>query len=96
MAMTKSTTIVWGSKTAWQNPQSLEATLAKLQEMQAAGKTDMSYDIEDPETELIWTRFWLDQAAAEEFIAFRRAEAESEGLGSAIISTSIGDYTPPV
>jgi hypothetical protein len=74
----------------------MTATLAKLQEMEAAGKTDGSYDIEDPETELIWTRFWSDQAAAEEYIAFKRAEAESEGLGSAIISTSIGDYTAPV
>lgn len=94
MAMTKSTTITWRSKEDWQNPQLTEARAAKLNEMHAAGKTDLSYDNEDPETELIWTRFWIDQAAAEEYIGFNMTEAAT--LNLVIVSTGIGDYTAPV
>ena len=94
MTMTKSTTIVWESKSAWEIPQFVAAKTTFFQEARIAGKTDGSYDIEDPETELIWTRFWRDQAAAEEFIAFNSAKAAE--FGAVIISSSIGDYTPPV
>jgi hypothetical protein len=94
MTMTKSTTIVWESRAAWEIPQFVAAKTAYFQEAIAAGKTDGSHDIEDPETELIWTRFWRDQAAAEEFIAFNSAQAAE--FGAVIISSSIGDYIAPV
>ena len=94
MTMTKSTTVVWGSKEAWEIPEFVAAKTAFFHDAAAAGKTDLSYDIEDPETELIWTRFWRDQAAAEEFLAFNSAKAAE--FGAVIVSSSIGDYTPPV
>jgi hypothetical protein len=94
MAMTKSTTITWGSKEGWQNPQLAEARNAKLSEMQTAGKTDLSINNEDPETELIWTRFWINEAAAEEYIGFIITRAAT--LNLVIVSTEIGDYTAPV
>lgn len=88
--MTKTTHFLWA--TSWQ-----EFTLefesgrdALLATMTDEGKTDGNItQIEENKFE----RLWVDQAAAEEWIAGITALANAEGL--TIISTEINDYVPP-
>ena len=91
MAMTKTTTIVWGSEEEQYLPSLNTARDAKLTEMANDGKTDLSVETINPVTT---KRFWRDTAAAEEFISFIMAQAEI--YQCTIVSTLIEDYAEPV
>lgn len=91
MSMTKTTTIVWGSESDQYKTEIDAARNAKLAEMAADGKTDLSVETINPVTT---KRFWRDTAAAEEFISFITAQAEI--FNCSVVSTLIEDYTAPV
>jgi hypothetical protein len=86
--MLKKTTIVWASA-ADQNHEELTANRwTKLVEMAQAQKVHLKEaEVVDDVTTV---RFWKDQAAASEFVAFLYAEASKHG--STIISATIEDY----
>ena len=91
MAMTKTTTIVWGSEEEQYFDSLNTARTAKLTEMATDGKTDLAVENINPVTT---KRFWRDIAAAEEFISFIMEQAEI--YQCTIVSTLTEDYTAPV
>lgn len=66
--MTKQTQITWGSyEDVWEPESFVDQRMAKLHEMETAGKTDGYYNAVSP---VIYIRHWLDQNAAEEYSGF--------------------------
>jgi hypothetical protein len=94
MILTKKTLITW--VTLDQSvPEYLDGDTArdtKLAEMVAAGKTDGQGG---SPAALVFERQWIDQAAAEEYIAFVKALSTSGKL-PVITATEILDYTAPL
>ena len=89
MSMTKITTIVWGSADDQTHLQLTDTRAAKLNEMQADGKTNGRWEAVDAVTS---KRYWRDLAAAEEFISFITEQAAIHNCS--IVSTSITDAPP--
>ena len=85
MAMTKTTTITWGSVEDQNDERLITAREAKLSEMTTDGKTDGTVTAIDPVTT---KRFWRDTPAAEEYISFIMSQCEIFDLS--ITSTLIG------
>jgi hypothetical protein len=92
MEFTKTTVIVWGNEAHPRNEALTAARIAKLLEMEADGKTEAATRV--LVDEVTTKRFWKDQSAAEEFVAFITAQATLNGL--IITSATIEDYVAPV
>ena len=91
MITTKTTTITWASADDQMKPDLMTDRMAKLAQMEADGKTDLSYyTIVSP---VCTTRYWRDQSAAEEFASFITGIAEIYNCG--INSIVFGDGTWP-
>lgn len=89
MEMTKATIITWGSEEDQLNEEIQAARNTKLMEMSVDGKTEPTNFLKiDPVTS---KRFWRDQAAAEEYVAFIREQATANNC--VIVSAVIEDYT---
>ena len=86
--MLKKTTIVWGSAEDQNHPDLSVARLVKITEMLRAEKIHLieAEVVNDYTT----VRFWKDQAAAEEFVAFIQEQAVTHG--SVIVSATIKDH----
>ena len=65
MSFDTTTTITWASEADQHNPDLADWRRQLLKGMTASGKTNGDYLIVSPVTT---TRYWLDQAAAEEFV----------------------------
>lgn len=92
MEFTKTTVIIWGDRWHQQNEALTAARDAKLAEMEGDGKTEAA--ARELVDEVTTKRFWKDQSAAEEYIAFITTQAT---LNECIItSATIEDYVAPV
>lgn len=88
LIMTKKTLITYvdESNQTRQTPALAEARNNKFSAMQALGQTD-GYHVESAPN--VWTRHWIDQAAAEEWV---EAVVEmTQPYGNIIASTDIAD-----
>jgi hypothetical protein len=92
MEFTKTTVVVWGNEAHPRNEIQSAARRAKLQEMEADGKTEATACV--LVDEVTTKRFWKDQSAAEEWIAFTTDVAAANEL--TITSATIEDYVAPV
>lgn len=86
MILTKATVIYW-SVDPFANELLNTDRSAKLQQMQQEGKTDLSFQEVNP---TIYKRFWIDIAAAQEYIDFMMGLSNIYGPGL-ITSTEIVD-----
>jgi hypothetical protein len=92
MEYTKTTVVVWGDEAHPRNVIQSAARRAKLLEMEADGKTENAARL--VVNAVTTKRFWKDQSAAEEWIAFTTDVAAANEL--TIISATIEDYVAPV
>ena len=92
MEFTKTTVVVWGDESCLINEGLNSARRAKLTEMEAEGKTENVPCV--LVNDITSKRFWTDQSAAEEWIAFTTDVAAANEL--TIISATIEDYVAPV
>ena len=86
--MLKKTTITWASAADQNHADLSAARTAKLVEMARAQKVHLieAAIVNDVTT----VRYWKDQAAAEEFVAFIQDQAATHGVS--VVSAVIEDY----
>lgn len=91
MNLTKKTVITWQTAEDADNPTIRQHRAAKVLQMAELGQTN---GICVATAEATFERYWIDQAAAQEYIDFITAEA-NQVLGQVITNWQIQDYTPP-
>lgn len=87
MILTKKTVITWSDDSNWLNENLNNARLDKIDEMMLADRTD---GIPNELLNSIVERFFIDEAAAQEYIDLVVTEAAKENI--IIISAVIKDY----